>query len=111
MGRKKKGECSREAILGNMEKDKELNEVSKKGSKTARKKKVVLPDSTVDKVDKEDEEDKEEEHSDVEDFGEEEVFGECVELEDFEELTRLMSVVDIEDSPVEYEKQLNLAGN
>ena len=76
--------------------------------KTARKKKVALPDSTVDKVEQED---KEEEHSDVEDFGEEDVFGDIVELEDFEELTRLMSVVDIEDSPVEYEKQLNLAGN
>ena len=32
-------------------------------------------------------------------------------LEDIDELSRLMSVVEIDDDPKEFEKQLNLAGN
>ena len=115
MGRKKKGQFSREAILGNIEKDKKntkesiVDEVVPSGPTVDE---LTLLDPNVDKItpssllvdglDQDVEQD--------EDLGDE-VFGDNVELEDLDELTRLMSVVDIiENDSAEFEKQLNLAG-
>ena len=95
-------------LLRKMEKDPNRQLILPSGSEEA------ASDITVKKINKEEEvssdfiADKEETHD--QDFGEDEVFGDTDLPEDRDELTRLMSVVDINDDPAEYEKQLNMAG-
>ena len=109
MGRKKKGECSREAILKQVDlacKDNELDQESKM-KKNNSKKKAKETDCVQSEFDCFVE--AEAAHGDeITD----EVFNkDCVEYEDdIMELTRLMSLCDVKEDEDEYDEQLNLAG-
>ena len=94
MGRKKKGCFSRSEILGTIANEKKEPEDCYPIAKTTRQKRK---------------------HHDAGTFpiAEEENIEESLDIhEDIDEISRLMSVVDIDDDdPKEFEKQLNLAGN
>ena len=92
MGRKKKGCFSRSEILGTISNEKQEPEACYPIAKTTRQKRKQSETDPFHIV--------EEENLDDSDI-----------LEDIDELSRLMSVVEIDDDPKEFEKQLNLAGN
>lgn len=93
MGRKKKGCFSRSEILGTISNGKQEPEACYPITKTTRQRRKQSETDPFPIVE-------EENHDDSLDI-----------LEDIDELSRLMSVVEIDDDPKEFEKQLNLAGN
>ena len=98
MGRKKKCEFSRDNLLKNIENTKESDKLpAKESSKgptlVTTEDSAELEDKWSDEVFEDEDEDQDKEADD-----------------DMEELSRLMSIVDIEDDPEELEKQINLAG-
>ena len=97
MGRKKKCEFSRDNLLKNIENAKESDKLpakeSSKGPTLVTEDSAELEDKWSDEVFEDEDEDQDKEADD-----------------DMEELSRLMSIVDIEDDPEELEKQINLAG-
>ena len=105
MGRhKKKVGFSRTAILGNMDQTKKQAEAEtsanvERSTKYRKDKKPIFQKNTLtDYLD---------DVNEIEEDDDDEVFSET---QDINELTRLMSVVDIVDDPEEFEKQLNMAG-
>jgi hypothetical protein len=99
MGRKKKCEFSRDNLFKNIENNKESDKLPAKESSKSKGPAHVTEDSAEledkwsDEVFEDEDEDQDKEADD-----------------DMEELSRLMSIVDIEDDPEELEKQINLAG-
>ena len=119
MGRKKKGEFSRDAILqkaskANEDKDtqivvKDVSCTSKKKGSASQAKQKKQDDPMTDKAEGE------KEALDIIDeiYENEEVFEDVYNVkyeDDILELTRLMSICDVADNPEEFQKQLNLAG-
>ena len=112
MGRKKKGEFSRDAILQKANEDKDTQIVVKDVSCTSKKKGSASQakhkkqdDPMTDKAEGE------KEALDIIDENEE-VFEDDYNVkyeDDILELTRLMSICDVADNPEEFQKQLNLA--
>ena len=86
MGRKKKGCFSRSEILGTISNEKQEPEACYPITKTTRQKRKQSETDPFHIVEEEN-------------------------LNDSDILSRLMSVVEIDDDPKEFEKQLNLAGN
>ena len=110
MGRKKVGAFSRDQILKTIGDDKDPKDLSKKVSTKIKSKRST---KRVEKIDVEDEDTcgnlkmgESEEEEDMEEVFDENLDDFC---DDMDELTRLMSVVEIANDPEELERQINLA--